>query len=59
MKYGDPSTFVVLSDPYKVQDPLHPNDPKAYLWHAPLAARTDWLQFVNPRTYRFGVRIDL
>jgi hypothetical protein len=47
---GDPSTFFLFSEPYR--------DEKGY-WHAPLAPQTEWLHFLNPRQYLFGVRIDL
>jgi hypothetical protein len=52
VKWGDSSTFYILNEPYK-------NDPAALLWKAPLSPSTDWIQFLNPRFYRFGVRFEL
>ena len=51
VKYGDESTFFVLTEPYR--------DPSSGAWHAPLSPRTDWLHHLNPRYYRFGVRFSL
>ena len=52
VKVGDKSTFYVLTEPYKI-------DPNAALWNRPISAETDWVQFMNPRFYRFGVRFEI
>ena len=50
LKYGDESTFFLLTRPY--QDEVGN-------WKAPLSPRTEWLHHLGPRLYRFGVRFDL
>jgi hypothetical protein len=50
VKYGDPSTFHVFTEPY-----LDTNGN----WHAPISPSTDWLMNVNPRQYRLGVQVSL
>ena len=52
IKIGDKSTFYVLTEPYKI-------DPDAALWLRPISPESDWIQFLNPRFYRFGVRFEL
>jgi hypothetical protein len=52
VKIGDSSTFYVLNEPYKI-------DPDAVLWQKPISPSTDWIQFMNPRFYRFGLRFEL
>ena len=52
IKVGDESTFYILTQPYKI-------DPNATLWSRPLSPESDWLQFVSPRFYRFGVRFEI
>ena len=50
VKYGDKSTFDILTQPYLTG---------AGVWHRPVDARTDWLQHRNPRYYRFSARFNL
>jgi len=50
LRYGDESTWRVFTEPYQDSDGN---------WHAPLAPELEWIQFLNPRSYRFGVRISL
>ena len=52
--YGDESTLHILDQPYKFDE----SDPDE-LWKAPISPETDWISFLNPRFYRFGVRLDL
>jgi hypothetical protein len=51
VKVGDESTYSVLTEPYRVSD--------TGLWQPPISPSTDWLLFLNPRYYRFGVRFEL
>ena len=51
---GDKSTLHVLSEPYKFDE----NDAEE-LWKAPISPQVDWIRYLNPRYYRFGVRLDL
>jgi len=50
VKYGDESTYYVLTEPYKSGSGA---------WKAPISPRTDWLHHLNPRSYRLGVRFNL
>ncbi len=50
VKYGDESTFYVLTRPYR---------DGAGSWRAPISPRTEWLHHLNPRHYRLGVRFGL
>ena len=50
LRVGDESTFYVFTRPYK---------DAAGNWKAPLSPRTEWMQHINPRAFRFGVRFDL
>ncbi len=51
---GDESTLHILTEPYKFDE----DDPDE-LWKKPISPQTDWIQYLNPRFYRFGVRLDL
>jgi hypothetical protein len=50
LRYNDESSWHVLTEPYK---DLGGN------WHRPMQPDQDWVQFTNPRSYRFGVRVNL
>jgi len=50
LRYGDSSTWFVFTQPYK---------DVSGAWHRPIAPALDWCQFLNPRAYRLGVRINL
>ncbi len=52
IEVGDKSTFYVFTEPYKI-------DPDAELWSRPISPETDWIQFPNPRFYRFGLRFEI
>jgi hypothetical protein len=52
IKVGEESTFYILTQPYKI-------DPNAMLWSRPISPESDWLQFMSPRFYRFGVRFEI
>ncbi len=52
VKVGDSRTFYVLNEPYKI-------DPASPYWQRPISAETSWIQFMNPRFYRFGVRFEI
>jgi hypothetical protein len=49
IKYGIPSTHYVFTEPYK--------GPTGD-WLTPLAPQTDFIQYLNPRYYRFGVSLN-
>ncbi len=50
LRYGDESTLHVFTRPYK---------DAGGNWHAPVSPRNDWVQFLFPRAYRFGLRVAL
>jgi len=50
LEYNDESTWHVLTRPYK---DVGGN------WHAPISPDREWVQYTNPRSYRFGVRVTL
>jgi len=47
---GDASTFSVLTRPYRGESGQ---------WKPPISARTEWLQHLYPRFFRFGVRFEV
>ncbi len=51
---GDESTLHVLTEPFKFDE----NDPSE-LWKKPISPHTEWIQYLGPRFYRLGVRLDL
>jgi len=50
VEVGDPRTFKFFDRPYQDENGN---------WHAPLSPRTEWLHYLDPRYYRFGLRFDL
>jgi len=50
LRVGDDSTLDALTEPY--QD-------TGGNWKAPISPRTEWLHYLNPRAFRFGLRFDL
>ncbi len=50
LRYNDESTWHVFNRPYK---DVGGN------WHRPLKPEQEWVQFTDPRSYRFGVRVNL
>jgi len=49
LRYGDPSTWFVFTRPYK---------DTSGVWHRPISPDSDW-QWLYPRAFRFGVRVNL
>ena len=51
-----PETFDILTEPYLLQ---YADSSTPAVWKAPLAPRTEWLHYLNPRFFRFGLRFEL